>query len=259
MSKGGHNRVDYHHSDLQKAKSRLTHRKIEYTGMSDSAIMELSGTYKWPRKCKNDGCENIVKTRNRYVCISCNLKGDSNPAKLPGVGDKISAAMTGKKFTSGHREKLRWAKGTKPGYEKRVEECRKSGAKGAISYRPSVKMSSAERLLYHIMRKSGIGGFKFVGNGKVAIGTYVPDFICKDRKIIIEVFGEFWHASPDKYSADRKMLSGRLASEIWERDRLRLEAYRAAGYNPHVIWEREIMNTDRSVLENRLINIYNGA
>ncbi len=47
--------------------------------------------------------------------------------------------------------------------------------------------TDAERKLWFELRDRRLGGFKFVR--QEAIGPYIVDFICRERKIIIEVDG----------------------------------------------------------------------
>jgi hypothetical protein len=59
--------------------------------------------------------------------------------------------------------------------------------------------------------------------------------ICFGYKII-EVHGRYWHADPRLYNPNDVVI-GRLASEIWEKDRLKIESAKSQGYDVVVIWE----------------------
>jgi len=66
--------------------------------------------------------------------------------------------------------------------------------------------------------------FKYVGDGKFFIKRFNPDFVNVDRKLIIEVFGDYWHN----------------LSRSEERDKRRLYEYKNAGFRTLIIWEHEL-------------------
>ena len=69
--------------------------------------------------------------------------------------------------------------------------------------------------------------FKFVGNGKLIIDGYNPDFVSLDNKFLIEVFGDYWHNRKD-----------------WKkRDRKRFKSFSQFGYKTLVFWEHEIVKS----------------
>lgn len=75
---------------------------------------------------------------------------------------------------------------------------------------------------------------------KVDKKTYIPDFILTDTKIIIEVFGDFWHANPKNYDADDLVFSTKCAKDIWEKDYIKKQALENAGYQVYIIWQDDI-------------------
>ncbi len=79
--------------------------------------------------------------------------------------------------------------------------------------------------------------YKFVGNGKVIINGFNPDFInVNGQKKIIEFYGDYWHNLPN-YKI---------------RDKRRLKIYKRYGYKTLIIWERELKNID--LLTNKIKN-----
>src|SRR5262249_57747169 len=70
--------------------------------------------------------------------------------------------------------------------------------------------TDAETKLWFALRDRRLGGFKFVRQD--ALGPYVVDFVCRDKKLVIEVDGG---QNADKPS-----------------DRARDAALRAGGYSP---------------------------
>jgi very-short-patch-repair endonuclease len=65
--------------------------------------------------------------------------------------------------------------------------------------------------------------FKYVGNGSKIIFGKNPDFINEKDRIIVELYGDYWHRN----ETIRKTIN-------------RIELFRSAGYKTIVIWEHEI-------------------
>jgi len=94
----------------------------------------------------------------------------------------------------------------------------------------NVKMNKAEAMLLKLLNKLCPKEYKFVGDGKVVIDRFNPDFInCNGQKKIIELFGNYWHNLP----ASKK------------RDKRRIKTYRKYGYKTLVIWAHELNKTDK--------------
>lgn len=74
------------------------------------------------------------------------------------------------------------------------------------------------------------------------IDWYVADELHPDRKIIIEINGDFWHANPDKYSEnDIIKAPGEtfVAGDKWKKDMEKYKKYIELGYELIVIWESD--------------------
>ena len=69
---------------------------------------------------------------------------------------------------------------------------------------------------------------------------YFPDVIDKNRKLIIEYFGDFYHCNPTVYPKDYfNPKIKKTAKEIWEIDKNRIEKFQNIGYNVIIIWEKD--------------------
>lgn len=82
--------------------------------------------------------------------------------------------------------------------------------------------------------------FNYVGDGKVIINGYNPDFLSKNPKYIIEVNGDYWHSS----------------NGVKLRDKKKKFCYNKLGYKLLTIWEHEIYENPQKVTE-KIINFYN--
>lgn len=98
--------------------------------------------------------------------------------------------------------------------------------------------------------------WKYVGNGQIIIGGKCPDFInVNGKKLIIELYGDYWHANPLKYKEDNILIKfggSHLVKDIWEGDRIRLEKFKEFGYDCLIIWESELMN--KKILIEKIIS-----
>lgn len=77
--------------------------------------------------------------------------------------------------------------------------------------------------------------YKFVGNGKLIIGGFVPDFVNNEHNKIIEHYGDYWHNREDRI----------------KRDKRRLITYKKAGYKTLIIWQYELKDLDN--LKNKIL------
>lgn len=73
---------------------------------------------------------------------------------------------------------------------------------------------------------SNFPDFVFTGNGKFFINRFCPDFVNTRKKVIIEVYGKYWHSKPKKI----------------EKDQRRLRQYKIAGFKVLILHETEIIN-----------------
>lgn len=90
----------------------------------------------------------------------------------------------------------------------------------------------------------------------VPISRYIVDII--DGKKIVELYGDFWHASPRIFESADRIKSyniNKSAEEIWERDRIRIEYLKSNGYSICIIWEWE-WNKHKQECVDRLTDFY---
>lgn len=108
------------------------------------------------------------------------------------------------------------------------------------------KIASAEHLKYDKGRSSvereleaactAIGRV----NHNVRVGRWNVDVQFTSRQLIVELFGDFWHMNPNKYASDeRNVITKMTATEVWDRDKRKVNDLREQGYYVEVIWESE--------------------
>lgn len=77
-----------------------------------------------------------------------------------------------------------------------------------------------------------------------------PDILVEDH-IIIEFYGDYWHANPRKYKADDIIHRDVTAQQIWDKDKERINRLTSMGYHVEIVWEDEYKDDKQTVL-NRL-------
>jgi len=98
----------------------------------------------------------------------------------------------------------------------------------AISLRK--RSTDAEQLLWSRLRAGRLEGMKF--RRQHPIGSYIADFVCLERKLIIELDGS-QHALPEELLKDRQ----------------RSEWLKKEGYSVLRFWDNEVMTNTEGVLE----------
>lgn len=98
-----------------------------------------------------------------------------------------------------------------------------------------------------------------VGETNAVVCGWCCDFLVRDRKFIVEMFGDFWHHNPLKYSETWiNPFSRRCSVDVWERDRRRIEDLRANGYTVVVVWELD-WNKQRETVLRMIQESYNST
>ena len=77
----------------------------------------------------------------------------------------------------------------------------------------------------------------FVGDGKVAIGGLIPDFVHKTRREVLQVLGCYYHSCPIHFPNVRKERTTPVA--------FKEQVYQDSGYAPIFLWEHEIKRMRR--------------
>lgn len=83
-----------------------------------------------------------------------------------------------------------------------------------------VSQNKAEILLQSILDEHFPNQWKFVGGGQLVVSGKCPDFVHTERKLLIELFGDYWHDE----------------SEVEPR----IQLFEAEGYQTLVIWEHQL-------------------
>ena len=71
----------------------------------------------------------------------------------------------------------------------------------------------------------------------ISIDHYIADILI-NKKFIIEIFGDYWHANPAFYKEDEKIKPG-IVKDIWKKDNEKINHYKNLGYEVLIIWEND--------------------
>jgi len=88
----------------------------------------------------------------------------------------------------------------------------------------NIKPNKPESLILKILNDEYPEQWEFVGDFKIWINGKNPDFICYNKKLIIEHFGDWWHKDEDP--------------------KIREKIFKESGYQTLIIWERELRNIE---------------
>jgi len=92
-------------------------------------------------------------------------------------------------------------------------------------------MTDAENRMWYYLRNRRLGGYKFVR--ELVIGHYIADFVCREKKLVIEIDG------------------GQHMDAV-EYDALRTKDLEGLGYRVLRIWNNEVFKNIQGVMDSIL-------
>lgn len=102
------------------------------------------------------------------------------------------------------------------------------------------RISSIQRKVYEYIKTiySDAELEKYLVEERKSVDIFIPSL-----NTIIEVFGDFWHMNPIKYKEnDYNGFVCKIAKEIWQNDKKRIDNFLKNDKNVIILWEREIRN-----------------
>ena len=205
------------------------------------AVGKNAPRFKHGKYLKNNHCVDCNKkiSVGAKRCKSCGAKNRIKPCYY------VDGHTTIKKFCIDCGKKINWA-------SKRCQKCsnknlwkneihktiqRKKMLNGLLT-KPNVPEKKLGELLNELFPKN----YRYVGNGKVILGGFCPDFInVNGQKKIIELNGLYWHTK-DKY--------------VIKKDQRKLREYKKLGYKTLVIWENELKDINK--VKEKVLEFNNG-
>jgi len=214
---------------------------------------------------KNAGFS-LSATQEKIKKVIQEKYGVSNVSNLDSTKSKISASNLGKTWKMNEEGKKKISAGIKRKWENNPEYRQKMTNLYA-SFSEEKKEEIANKLFLSskncltklhqkIREKLNLGNLGFVSEQRVL--NYFVDELNKDKKLIIEIYGDYPHANPKKYSDDfvvRLYGQSFTAAEKREQDFLRKSKLEEAGYTVIVVWESDNIEEKKKELETNLFVI----
>ena len=126
-------------------------------------------------------------------------------------------------------------------------EIKSRGGKSAMSKSQNYEKSSLEIIVENWLKNNNIN-YEY----SPIMGSYQYDFIIHNKRILIEVQGDYWHGNPNLFNDDgsngKRILNDIQKTKI-EKDRQKLEFAKTHNFELICIWEEEINKGDFSKLE----------
>jgi len=192
--------------------------------------------------------KSVVESARRRMLLN-------NPMKDPKTVEKVRNKMRGRFKNKTYEElygeevarwmrEIRRIKMTTNNPMKRPEARRKVSLKRKELLRERklklpMKKTSIEQKVEKILKDIDLD---FVYNdGSIVVCGKIPDFVHVSRKMIIEVFGCYWHACECCFPN----LDKEHSDEVRKSDKERLERFIRSGWKVLVIWEHELSDVSR--------------
>lgn len=212
-----------------------------------------------------------LETQNKIKQIVIEKYGVNNVSQITEVKQKISVAKTGKegwrptderkqeisKFTT----KLWKDPAFRKNFTTKLSIVRKKNWQDPV-YRKTIlegNLSGKHSKLHKkISKYLGLENLDF--ESEKVIFRYRVDEIHFEKKIIIEINGDYIHANPNKFKADDLIIvrsSQYLAQNKWNYDQKRKEALESLGFKIFVIWESDDLDKKNWNYTNYLVSDIN--
>lgn len=124
-------------------------------------------------------------TRERYL-VACNKCGNKFKASFDNGNSRKFNCKVCNPYRHGQYQRKKMSNAHKKLWKDPVYATKQMKAQG-------VSPNKQELFLNNLLQKWFPNEWKFVGDGKMWINGKCPDFIHKEKKLLIEYFGEHWH------------------------------------------------------------------
>lgn len=84
---------------------------------------------------------------------------------------------------------------------------------------------------------------------KIEKRWFYPD-VRIDDKIIVEFYGNYWHANPKMFKKNDIVHHNLKAIDIWKNDKERIKVLKSNGFKVFIIWQDEYQNNENKCIDN---------
>lgn len=218
------NRLIYHHvrKDRPSAFKGKKH--------SDEAKASMSENKKG-KKTWNTGLSK--ETDERVKQYSEDKKGTKRETFSEEWKAALSESKIGNKAFLGHKQSEY--------QKKRASETHKGRVKSELELRNwfiscQTRPNKPETKILELLNELYPNEWEYTGDGTKIIAGKNPDFTHKEKKLLIEMFGDYWHRGQNPED--------------------RINIFKPHGYSTLVIWESELKEDE--VVRNKILKFYNG-
>ena len=221
-------------------------KKFNITIRDSSEASKLGKGHKHKKDCICCICkairhETCGKNNSNYrhgkclinYCIDCSKVIDKQALRCQKCSGKIRGGKNNINYIDGRCKQLNYCIDCNKSITYAAKRCTSCSMKEKIKnniFKHNRKPNKPENKLIKLLNTVLPKEYKYVGDGKIRIDTFNPDFInCNGQKKIIELYGDYWHNKPDEL----------------ERNKRRIKVYKKYGYETLVIWEKELKDLDK--------------
>lgn len=117
-----------------------------------------------------------------------------------------------------------------------------------------ILMNKPESILAEILTKLELK-WEYENSIKIDKTVYIPDFFIPSKNLIVECYGDFWHAHPLKYEKDQILYEGLTVEFIQKRDETRKNMIEKQ-YKFLSFWEQELNdNNQLEAIKEKIKNV----
>jgi len=206
-----------------------------------------------------------IRNSLKIHCASCNKKGENNhffgknhskETKKIQSENRIGKGCGENNAMSNIKNREALSKTIKAKYDSgefdflrkiQSETAKKNQASGLLKYAP---ISEPEKEIKKSLQEIG-----FSVESQFPIKSLHYDLFIKEKNLLIEYNGDFWHCNPKKYPADYlNKKKNMTAEELWEQDEKKKNIAIENNYKFIVIWESDYKK-NKEIEINKILNI----
>lgn len=199
----------------------------------------------------------VFSEEERKRCADATRKLWENSEYRRKVVENATGLHRGEDFRKGQSERTKASydkiEGLRFQRRKLFSDCWKDG-RNHFRTRKNGK-SKEEREIFAFL--SGLGKYA-VTDDEVCVGGnkyLAPDMVI-NGKIVVEFYGDYFHANPKKHKADEYILKKEMtAQELWQVDAHRKEQLENAGYKVLVVWQNDYRTNKENCLDDMVEKI----
>lgn len=178
------------------------------------------------KKQHQNGSKQVRKrVRNTNICVTCGNKYFVKPSlknkrthcsivccrRDPDWSKKMSNVKTGQGHSVETRLQIK---------EKLIQIYSDPIKRRTLHAGRSQQPNKIESEFLEFLEQKFPGEFEYVGDGKLIVGRFCPDYVRKDDKFLIELYGNHWHAGQNPQD--------------------RIDYFAEYGYRTMVLWEKQV-------------------